>query len=52
MLKKEGKKALYVSKLALDCKKYHHQDTSISWEKCYLRKWLNSEFLRNAFSGE
>lgn len=46
----KGKKALLLSKYALDCKPYHHEKTSITWENCDLRKWLNTEFINNAFS--
>ena len=49
-------KALLISRYALDCKQYHHTtwiDTpDITWEQCDLRKWLNSEFINNAFSRE
>lgn len=52
VLKKKGKKALLVSKLALNCKQYHHYYLPVNWEKCDLRKWLNTEFLTDAFSDE
>ena len=45
-------KALLISKYALDCKPYHENSCNITWEKCTLRKWLNSEFINNAFSEE
>ncbi|MGN1392964.1 MAG: DUF6273 domain-containing protein [Succinivibrionaceae bacterium] len=46
----EGKRALLLSKYALDFKQYHHVRTNITWENCDLRKWLNNEFINNAFS--
>src|SRR5574344_1982782 len=46
----ENKKALLISRYALDSKPYHETLTSITWEECSLRKWLNSEFLKQAFS--
>ncbi len=45
-------KALLISKYGLDCKPYHNKFESITWEQCDLRKWLNSEFINNAFSRE
>uniref|UniRef100_UPI00386CB044 DUF6273 domain-containing protein n=1 Tax=Succinimonas sp. TaxID=1936151 RepID=UPI00386CB044 len=59
--------ALLVSRYGLDCKQYHHENVSMTWEsnveidyenvsmtweQCDLRKWLNSEFLKAAFSEE
>ena len=52
VLDNDGKTALVVSKYGLDCKKFHHKRTSISWRDCDLRKWLNGEFLNRAFSSE
>ena len=50
VLRKEGKKALLISKYALDCQQYNTSDTSVTWETCSLRKWLNGTFLNAAFS--
>ena len=50
VLKKSGTKVLLISRYALDCKKYHNQFVDITWENCDLRKWLNGEFLKNAFT--
>lgn len=46
----KGKRALLLSKYALDCKPYHEAYTVTTWEHCDLRKWLNTEFINNAFS--
>ena len=46
------KEALLISRHGLDCKQYHHIDNNITWEDCNLRKWLNSDFLKSAFSEE
>ena len=47
----EGTKILVISKYALDCQKYNTSyTTSVTWETCTLRKWLNNEFLSSAFS--
>ena len=50
VLKKSGSKALLISRYGLDCRQYHHAEVSMTWENCDLRKWLNGEFLRNAFT--
>lgn len=50
VLAKEGSKALLISRYALDCQPYNTTDTSVTWETCSLRKWLNGEFFTNAFS--
>lgn len=31
---------------------YYSQNSDITWESCLLRKWLNSTFIRDAFSAE
>ncbi len=46
----EGHKALLLSLFGLDAKPYHEEYGNVSWEKCSLRAWLNSEFFREAFS--
>ena len=51
VLAKEGDKALVISRYALDCKLYHPSMTSVTWETCALREWLNGPFL-DAFSAE
>ncbi|MCR5661408.1 MAG: DUF6273 domain-containing protein [bacterium] len=52
VLKNDGETALLLSKYALDCKPYHNKATEISWADCDLRKWLNGDFLRTAFTDE
>ena len=47
----KGNEALLISRYGLDCKQYH-SGGSITWEDCDLRKWLNSDFLKSAFSNE
>ena len=44
--------ALLISKYGLDAKPYHTENTDITWENCFLRGWLNSEFLNDAFTLE
>ncbi len=48
---KEGGSLLLISKYALDCHEYNDSYTDVTWETCSLRKWLNSSFIRKAFSG-
>ena len=50
VLKNDGSKALLISKYALDCIPYNRSSTSVTWETCSLRKWLNGTFLDAAFS--
>ncbi len=52
ILEKENGKALLISKYALDCRPYHVFHSSTSWEKCMLRKWLNTNFLEKAFTSK
>ncbi|MBQ9415835.1 MAG: toll/interleukin-1 receptor domain-containing protein [Clostridia bacterium] len=52
VLAKEGNKALVISKNALDCQEYNTSDTSVTWETCSLRKWLNGTFIRAAFNSD
>lgn len=52
VLSEKNGKTLLLSKYALDCKPYHENICSITWKNCDLRKWLNSEFINNAFSEE
>ena len=48
----KGNEALLISRYGLDCKQYHHVGVNTTWEDCDLRKWLNSDFLKSAFSNE
>ena len=50
VLDRNGSKALLISKYGLDTEPYHTEDTAVTWEACSLRKWLNNDFLGNAFT--
>ena len=50
VLEAKGNEALLISRYGLDCRKYHGSNSSITWEQCDLRKWLNNDFLKAAFS--
>ncbi len=45
-------KSLLLSRYGLDAKPYNTVWSHITWEQCTLRKWLNGEFLKAAFSEE
>lgn len=46
---KDGK-ALLVSELLLDIIGYEQGNEVITWEKSHIRKWLNEDFVKEAFS--
>ena len=52
ILENDGKTVLVVSKYGLDSHPYHGTSTNINWRDCDLRKWLNSEFINQAFSSD
>ena len=49
VLAKEENKIFVISDKALDCKLYDTSYTSVTWETCSLRAWLNNDFLNTAF---
>ena len=49
--KKDGK-ALLISKYGLDCQPYNTSSTSVTWETCTLRSWLNTTFYTTAFNAD
>ncbi|MCR4649428.1 MAG: DUF4214 domain-containing protein [Lachnospiraceae bacterium] len=49
VLKVADNRVLVVSKYALDCQPYNTEYTSVTWETCTLRKWLNNDFYNTAF---
>ena len=52
VLESDGETALLISRYALDAKPYNTEYESITWEKCTLRGWLNSDLYNRAFSAE
>ena len=52
ILAKDEEKELLISKYALDVKPYNNEYNRTTWEDCTLRKWLNEDFLNNAFNEE
>ena len=45
-------KALLISDMLLDSQPYNLRKTSVTWENCYLRGWLNDDFLNTAFTSD
>ncbi|MCQ2474955.1 MAG: DUF6273 domain-containing protein [Clostridia bacterium] len=43
-------KMLIISEYVLDTKNYNDTPESVTWEESSIRKWLNKDFLRQAFS--
>lgn len=51
VLEKDGSgKMLVISKYALDCRHYHSSGKEVTWENSDIRKWLNNDFVSNAFT--
>ena len=50
VLARDGNKALLISRYALDTQPYNKDYTSVTWETCTLRTWLNGTFYNKAFS--
>ena len=50
ILARDEQKILIVSKYGLDAQPYNKDYTSVTWENCTLRKWLNGTFYNKAFS--
>lgn len=48
----QDRKALVISKYALDYLRYNEKEITVSWENCSARKWLNSNFINAAFTEE
>ena len=45
-------RVLLLSRYGLDAQPYNTEYTSITWEKCTLRTWLNGAFLNKAFTAQ
>ena len=53
LFKKDKKiEVLLISRYGLDSIPYNPNCTDITWENCLLRKWLNNDFIKSAFSEE
>lgn len=49
VLNYENKKLLLLSDKCLDCQLYHDEPRQVYWEETFIRKWLNNDFLKEAF---
>ena len=52
VLARNGKKTLLISRYGLDAQSYNKVQSSVTWETCTLRTWLNSTFMNKAFAKE
>lgn len=52
VLDKQDNKLLVISEKGLDAKPYNEEWVNTTWEQCTLRKWLNSDFLAEAFTSD
>lgn len=50
VLDKDDDTALLISRFCIDCKPFHPKPVAILWSDCDLRKWLNDDFLNQAFT--
>jgi hypothetical protein len=52
VLDKQDGKLLLISRYALEGTSYHYENEyePVTWEKCSLRKWLNTGFMKEAFT--
>lgn len=46
----KAKRALLITEKVIDCRSYHGTYKSVTWAECDLRKWLNEEFIKTAFT--
>ena len=47
---KNAETALVLAEKDIDYRPYHDRKEAVTWETCTLRKWLNSEYYKSAFS--
>ena len=52
VLDKQDGKMLLITRYGIDCLPFDWKESKSTWDKCMLRKWLNSDFLEEAFSEE
>ncbi|WP_406037282.1 DUF6273 domain-containing protein [Succinimonas sp.] len=50
VLEADGDEAIFLSCYGLDFRQYYLNGKDVSWESCDLRRWLNEDFLKTAFS--
>ncbi len=52
VLQNAGEVLFLLSEYIIDCKRYHNEAVDTTWHDCDMRKWLNSEFFRIAFTAD
>ncbi|SFA84915.1 hypothetical protein SAMN05216249_103153 [Acetitomaculum ruminis DSM 5522] len=52
ILAKESNKALILSEYVVGEREFNEKEGKTTWEECSLRKWLNKDFINDAFSEE
>ncbi len=52
VLASKDNRILVISSYGLDCEPYNVKRENVTWESSSLRKWLNEEFINEAFSDE
>ncbi|MBO4901489.1 MAG: toll/interleukin-1 receptor domain-containing protein [Lachnospiraceae bacterium] len=52
VLDRDDERVLLISKYALDYQPFNTSISGVTWETCSLRKWLNEDFLQEAFVPE
>ena len=48
----DGDDVFLVADQGLDCQSYHESEEEVTWETSTLRKWLNTDFMNEAFTNE
>lgn len=52
VLSVEGNDAFLMADQAIESHPFDEEGSAVTWEKCSLRKWLNEEFIKEAFTEE
>ena len=52
VLSVEGDDAFLMADQAIESLPFDEEGSAVTWEKCSLRKWLNEEFIKEAFTEE
>ena len=52
VLDNNGSTLFVVADKGLDCKDYNDKHTTVTWQNCALRNWMNNDFYSTAFSDD
>lgn len=50
VLDKKDSAVLLISKYAIECRPFNTDYAAVAWDACTLRKWLNEDFINEAFN--